>query len=48
MQAGLSRQPDRGACTRRARRTEEEFLRIMEEQQRLIYELEITRTYGLL
>jgi PPOX class probable F420-dependent enzyme len=47
MQAGLPRQPAPGHLLWEGEeKTETEFLRIMEEQQRLIYEFEITRTYG--
>jgi PPOX class probable F420-dependent enzyme len=48
MQAGMSRQPQPGNLFWEGQeRSVEEFQRIMVEEQRLIYEFEVTRTYGL-
>jgi PPOX class probable F420-dependent enzyme len=48
MQAGMPRRPAPGHLFWEGQeRTVEEFVRIMEEEERLIYEFEITRTYGM-
>jgi PPOX class probable F420-dependent enzyme len=48
MQAGMPRQPAPGHLFwERQERTVDDFLRIMEEEQRLIYEFEVLRTYGM-
>ncbi len=49
MQQGLDPGPSPGMVLwEGTERSPEEFLRIMEEQQRLIYQFEVVRSYGLL
>jgi PPOX class probable F420-dependent enzyme len=49
MQQGLDPAPSPGTVLwEGTERTPEEFLRIMEEEQRLIYQFEVVRSYGLL
>jgi PPOX class probable F420-dependent enzyme len=48
MQSGLPRRPSPGHLFWGGQeKSPEQFLRIMEEEQRLVYEFEIIRTYGL-
>jgi hypothetical protein len=49
MQQGLDPAPSPGTVLwEGTERTPGEFLRIMEEEQRLIYQFEVVRSYGLL
>lgn len=43
----MQRRPSGNLVWNGVERTPEEFLRIMKEEQRLIYEFEVVRTYGL-
>jgi PPOX class probable F420-dependent enzyme len=48
MQAGMPRQPAPGHLFwERQERTVEEFVRIMEAEERLIYEFDVLRSYGM-
>ena len=48
LQAGLDPQPAPGRITWFGQeKTEEEFLQIMVDEQRLLYEFEVTRAYGM-